>query len=1770
MPSSAPVISSIGHSFATAIPLTVSPSGSAAQNASIDSAGVGDYYRYVAPISTRLVVRDASPRSSNLDTLLTIYDASGKPVPGGSSDDARWVDSQGNPQVGSQVRISVVAGQSYFIEAGGFGASTGGYELSVIPDEVRDSFATARPLVLSAEGSESVGGSISFPGDVSFYQFVAPVSGKMMIEQDAIGFGLDSLLTIFDSTEHLITFDDDSDRSVTGFAENSLVQFSVVAGQTYFVEAAAYPNITGSGATGGFTLQFSTDPNSPIDEEPDTFAKALPVDISSGFAGLSRTIDSDALVNVFQIKATVSESIRVVLTPAANNDFQGYLFAFDDSGYELANDYNLSLLHNETTSTVQFNVVAGRSYFVQVAAYRGRTGAFDLRFDAGPQVRPASAGLGDTFATATELDLDASGSQVVAGTIDEPGGANFFRFLADKTELLTIRLFAAPGSRLDTFLIMFTDSQSSIALNDDSDVALTTTGELDHVIDRNSRIEREVIAGKTYYFEAASAGSSTGSYSLALSTTTDDYGDKIGDSFSMADPTDPVSPFPVQEIAFSSSHSATQLGNIDMPGDLDAFQFTSPTAGLLTVSQQATPGGSLDSQLFAFDSSRQPLASNNDFYGTYNSLVQFNVAAGQTYFLKAGAYGASTGAYILTLSSAPQSSAPGHSFATAIMLAVSSSGPTRQADQIVATGDALVYQFIAPTSGLLTVRQQAASGSPLDSFLYAFDGSQPVNNFDGLQALLASNDDSGGSLDSLVQFNVTAGQTYYLRAAGFGTSIGDYILTLSFGAAIATEGVGRTFADAGVIQLDGLGYGSQTGVITSAGDVHMYRFVAPYTGALTIRQNAPSAGSIADKFAPSKSILDSLLSVFDDSHAQIARNDDHVVDNSLNSYVQISVVAGRTYFVQAAGFGATTGHYDLLFNDDVPNDFADTSLITVDSKLLSATEFGVIEVPDDVDVYRFVAPVSGPIDVTQQATGGSRLDSYLFLFDQSQTLIASNDDETINPAGEGGGLNIPDSLAQANVVAGQTYYIRAASSQARATDPGRSPTGAYRLELTFPAYDFGATFAEARTIPPPAPNLGSQQGNILQIGEVDDFQFAADISGRVTIDFVAPPGIGPVLNPVLVAFDASGDEIARDPKKLTLGVQAHSLYFVQAGGYGTSTGRFELDYRETPGSGLGLDFGSAIPVGLSGSGSATVRGALGAVGTVNVFQFQAIVSGQMKAALESPSPGGLAAFTVSDGTPTQVGHETTQPGVMTFDVIEGQTYFVRVTSNGFGGSFLLDLQTIAATSAPADLQLPGKLTLSQLGAVFVASVPATGPTASEQRLTADQITHLLVTTFVAGQQGHLSGPYLLVWTDPVDFVLTDAKARESGYTAGRGPISEVGGSYNSGAGVLKLVIIPLLSSSYELDLIGVGEGSVLFGAAEITTMGLEVASQGSPGPGFHALLQSMTDLVVVLGFNVHDNPGPPPPPPNPPPPPLPGRSSPSDPVVASASASSSFFGSALFSQATAFFGEFGGGGAIGGANSAALVQASSGVTTLVAPMNPNATPVSAHATEEPEPPTPVDQAVPAALAALAAGLANGDFQSLSPGIRTFVQPIVRGLDSLGGRVWNLLKSIIINLSQPRIATKKAGVRGAVSDPPKTDPAGPTAVVSPVHDDRLDAGDSQLESENEDRLAIPLPASAGDELNRYATGQQQFFVLVLMVTTLGDLRTSRPFPSRFLFRGRTSGRERRDRFVPRIERICPAQAHDSFADRAFPITSQTCCWPSSSRPLGTNARGHPSR
>ena len=91
----------------------------------------------------------------------------------------------------------------------------------------------------------------------------------------------------------------------------------------------------------------------------------------------------------------------------------------------------------------------------------------------------------------------------------------------------------------------------------------------------------------------------------------------------------------------------------------------------------------------------------------------------------------------------------------------------RQSGRIERAGDVDMFRIVAPQTGQLVIQQTATSNSRLDSYLYVYGANGQ---------LLASNDDVGTSLNSRVKIPVTAGNTYYIKAAGYRRSVGSYAL----------------------------------------------------------------------------------------------------------------------------------------------------------------------------------------------------------------------------------------------------------------------------------------------------------------------------------------------------------------------------------------------------------------------------------------------------------------------------------------------------------------------------------------------------------------------------------------------------------------------------------------------------------------------------------------------------------------------------------------------------------------------------------------------------------------------------------------------------------------------------------------------------------------------------------------------------------------------------------------------------------------------------------
>ena len=179
----------------------------------------------------------------------------------------------------------------------------------------------------------------------------------------------------------------------------------------------------------------------------------------------------------------------------------------------------------------------------------------------------------------------------------------------------------------------------------------------------------DVVAGQTYAIELAGLGGYRGGYTLAISTTS---GDGFGTTIADATPLN------------LGSQATTVDGLVDAPGGGDVFRVVAPSTGQLTVPEDAAQGSGLDSFLVVYNDSGLQIAVNDDSGGTLNSLVDVPVRGGDTYFIQAGGYGVSTGAFVLTIQPTTPIVDDYSGFATAHPIGLLPDGSGTQSGTIIA------------------------------------------------------------------------------------------------------------------------------------------------------------------------------------------------------------------------------------------------------------------------------------------------------------------------------------------------------------------------------------------------------------------------------------------------------------------------------------------------------------------------------------------------------------------------------------------------------------------------------------------------------------------------------------------------------------------------------------------------------------------------------------------------------------------------------------------------------------------------------------------------------------------------------------------------------------------------------------------------------------------------------------------------------------------------------------------------------------------------------
>lgn len=399
--------------------------------------------------------------------------------------------------------------------------------------------------------------------------------------------------------------------------------------------------------------------------------------------------------------------------------------------------------------------------------------------------------------------------------------------------------------------------------------------------------------------------------------------------------------------------------DISSDEDVDYFSFWLPVSRygmMVTLDIDADSLGSgLDSYMAIYDAEGDEIGSDDDTDGSDPALS--GPLADGVYYIAVQGYSGSTGTYTLHVDAAPIDP-------EVIRL------PHAGTADISHEGETDIFAFEAaeaPHGLTVAIDIDAEStGSDLDSVVYLYDA-----RWEGIEY----SDDADGA-DPYLTAQV-AGGTYYVVVAAYDESIGPYTLN-----------VDATPIDPDVVRLPYAGMSD----IAYEGETDIYAFEVdetPYGLTVVVDIDAESTGSD----------LDSIVYLYDDKWQGIGYDDD---TDGADPYLRAHVIGG-TYYIVVAGYDESIGPYALN---------VDTSSIEARCIGLPYSGQSAIEPEEERVLYRVELLDDGTlvIDIDAEATG-SDLDSYVYLYDEKWTEVASDDD-----------TDGSDSYIEAAVEAG-IYYI---------------------------------------------------------------------------------------------------------------------------------------------------------------------------------------------------------------------------------------------------------------------------------------------------------------------------------------------------------------------------------------------------------------------------------------------------------------------------------------------------------------------------------------------------------------------------------------------------------------------------------------------------------------------------------------------------------------------------------------------------------------------------
>lgn len=218
-------------------------------------------------------------------------------------------------------------------------------------------------------------------------------------------------------------------------------------------------------------------------------------------------------------------------------------------------------------------------------------------------------------------------------------------------------------------------------------------------------------------------------------------------------------------------------------------------------------------------------------------------------------------------------------------------------------GKSVWWSWTAPSSGIATIK---TDGSSFNTLLAVYTGSSVSNLI-----TVASSDDNGNQITSLVNFSAGAGTTYQIAVDGLNGASGTIGLTLTLRPGVLQEPANNNFTNR--ISLVGIPVtvmGSNLAATKEPGEPN--HGVEVGGASVWWTWLAPVSGKVVVKTEGSN--FDTLLGVYTGSSisnlAEVASNDDD--GDNITSRVTFTATAGLNYSIAVDGFNGEIG--DIVLN----------------------------------------------------------------------------------------------------------------------------------------------------------------------------------------------------------------------------------------------------------------------------------------------------------------------------------------------------------------------------------------------------------------------------------------------------------------------------------------------------------------------------------------------------------------------------------------------------------------------------------------------------------------------------------------------------------------------------------------------------------------------------------------------------------------------------------------------------------------------------------------